>query len=199
MPSSQIERYFGGEALGLAEAHILGLAVPQVHLLGDVTMKRSQQTTRMGTSKPKRRPISQSYFQMNSKRFPLASTPCAPLPNTRFFGSQLRRQFWSRLDIPEKNHRHHFSSLGFLFSSRFSSYTQGETILRMGVIIQPNNQGQISPAFAFPAIPLPNVFREPPYHHRPIERRADRPRERSPHFGLHRRFDASPRPQMLPG
>ncbi len=168
MPSSQIRKMFGGKALGLAEAHILGLAVPQVHLLsadhyetfttnhthGDFKTQASAYLTKLLQNELETLPLGK-YAVRSSSQYEDSSAHS-------FAGI-----FESRLDIPREKIVDAISQVwDSCFSLRVSSYTQGETILRMGVIIQPMIEAKYA-GVCFSRHPSPsNVFEN---HHLVIE------------------------------
>ena len=163
IPSSQIRKLYGGKALGLFEAHRLGLPVPEAHLLSADTYESFL------SQHPQ---IKHADFKTKAQEFlkELLSRPLADLPDILYAVRSSSQHedssvhsfagiFESRLDVSKANLIGAIAEVwDSCFSVRAASYLQGETVLRMGVIIQPMIKAKYA-GVCFSRHPSPaNVF-----------------------------------------
>ncbi|MBS0604372.1 MAG: hypothetical protein JSS60_04950 [Verrucomicrobia bacterium] len=163
LSASQIRKFYGGKALGLLEAHRLSLCVLPVHLLG------TDHYEAFTTAHPH---LSHAEFKSQSCAFlksllykeieKLPSSLYAVRSSSQYEDSSAHSFagiFESRLNISKEKLIEAIAEVwDSCFSLRASSYTKGETTLRMGVILQPMIEAKYS-GVCFSRHPSPsNVF-----------------------------------------
>ena len=142
LTTSQLRKLYGGKALGLFEAHQLGLPVPEATLLS---------TEHFETFLSQHPQIKHADLASKAREFlkELMAASLADLPSG-FYAVRSSSQhedssahsyagiFESKLNIPKEKLIDAIAGVwDSCFSIRAASYLKGETVLRMGVIIQP--------------------------------------------------------------
>ncbi len=139
---SQIRKLFGGKALGLFEAHQLGLAVPEAYFLS---------TDHYEVFTTQHSHLEHTQFKIKAQEFlkKLLMQKLEELPDDLYAvrsSSQYEDSsahsfagiFESKLDVPKAKIVEAIAEVwDSCFSLRATSYLKGETVLRMGVIVQP--------------------------------------------------------------
>lgn len=163
LQTSQIRKLFGGKALGLFEAHQLGLAVPDAHFLS------TDQYEAFTTKHPH---LEHAEFKAKAQEFlkgllfqqldSLPTGPYAVRSSSQYEDSSAHSFagiFESRLNVPKDKLLEAIAEVwDSCFSLRASSYLKGETVLRMGVIVQPMIEAKFA-GVCFSRHPSPsNVF-----------------------------------------
>jgi phosphoenolpyruvate synthase/pyruvate phosphate dikinase len=138
----QIRKLFGGKALGLFEAHRLGIAVPDAYFVG--TDHYESFTTQHPHLEHAQFKAYAQEFLKNLLMHPLAELGdalYAVRSSSQFEDSSAHSFagiFESKLDIPKAKLTEAIAEVwDSCFSLRATSYLKGETVLRMGVIVQP--------------------------------------------------------------
>ncbi len=163
IPPNQVRKLYGGKALGLFEAFQLGLPVPDAHLLS---------TDHYETFLAEHPQLKHADFKNKAREFlkQLLLDQLAELPegvyavrsSSQYEDSSVHSFagiFESKLNVPKSDLITAIAEVwDSCFSVRATSYLKGETVLRMGVLIQPMIEAKYA-GVCFSRHPSPaNVF-----------------------------------------